>query len=196
MVSRLRGFVVEQLLDSLVVECAGVGYEVFVPSSVRHGATIGSEVIIQIRQIVREDGWFLFGFVSHEDRNLFDLLRDVKGCGPKTSMALLDALGASGTIAAIQTGDYKQLSRANGIGVRLAERIAVDLRDKVGTLALVGTSGSARAAPPSEEDPVIEALMNLGYRRPEATHAADAVRAESEDEAGRLRAALRRLRSV
>ncbi|MBX3095824.1 MAG: Holliday junction branch migration protein RuvA [Fimbriimonadaceae bacterium] len=196
MISRLRGVVVEQLLDSLVVECGGVGYEIFAPSNVRHSASVGSEIIVQIRQVVREDGWFLFGFVSPEERQLFDQLREVKGCGPKTSMALLDALGANGTIAAIQAGDYKQLARANGIGVRLAERIAVDLRDKVGTLANVGNNGAAKIEPPKQEDPVIEALMNLGFRRPEATAAADSVRDEADDEAGRLRAALRRLRSA
>jgi len=194
MISRLRGEVVEHLTDGLVIECAGVGYEVAATASARSECALGQTATLLVRQIVREDGWFLFGFLHEEERRLFDLLRDVKGCGPKISLAVLDALGAAGAVAAIQSGDYKQLALANGVGMRLAERIAVDLRDKVSVGAVpVGTSKISPAAP---QDSIVEALINLGYRRNEAVEAAEAVRHEHEDEASRLRAALRRLRSA
>lgn len=193
MISRLRGEVVEHLADGLVIECAGVGYEVAATASARSECALGQNVTLLVRQIVREDGWYLFGFLQDEERRLFDQLRHVKGCGPKISLAVLDALGVAGAVAAIQTGDYKQLACANGVGMRLAERIAVDLREKVAA-GFVPVSPS-KVSPAVPQDSIVEALINLGYRRAEAVEAAEAVRHEHEDEASRLRAALRRLRS-
>lgn len=190
MIARLGGIVIEVSTDRLVVDCAGVGYEILVPMPLAISMNEGSEVNLYIRTIIREDGWFLFGFADPETRHLFDLLREVKGCGPKTSLAVLGSLGTAKARDAISSSDTRTLTAAPGVGARLAERIIVELKDKVAEVRLpAGTT-----AMPHIQDDLVEALIGLGYRRLEAESAAAAARLESEIEADQLKAALRRLR--
>ncbi len=194
MIARLRGTLIEQLSDRLVVECGGVGYDVQVPESVAFQlGALGDEVCLWIRHIVREDGMFLYGFASAQDRQLFDMLRDVKGCGPKTSLALLATLGVDSVVVAIRESDHRALARAPGVGPRLAERIAIELRDAVANLAVAASSPRTTTVSVPEDNAVVSALIALGYRRTEAEAAAAAV-ADSGDEAAQVRAALQRLR--
>lgn len=194
MIARLRGTLIEQLSDRLVIECGGVGYDVQVPESVAFQlGALGDEVCLWIRHIVREDGMFLYGFASAQDRQLFDMLRDVKGCGPKTSLALLATLGVESVALAIREADHRALARAPGVGPRLAERIAIELRDAVANLGVSTGPGKASVVPVNEDDGVVSALLALGYRRSEAEAAAAAV-ADAGDEAAQVRAALQRLR--
>lgn len=194
MIARMRGEVIEVGNGRVVIDAGGVGYEVQVPESVFLAiGHIGQDVDLRIRQVFREDGQFLFGFINAEQRRLFDLLTEVKGCGSKISLAAISELGEHGVVSAIATGDHRMLVRTPGIGPKLAERIVVELKDKVAELALVHRAAvtMTNGAPPSDE--VVDALIALGYRRQEAEGAASEARAESDVVEDQIRAALRRL---
>jgi holliday junction DNA helicase RuvA len=109
MIARLRGEVIEVGNGRLVVDCAGVGYEVSVPQSLLFMAPLGSRPEIFVRQTVREDEWALYGFETAAQRRMFDLLRDVKGCGPKTSLAALSELGEASVATALPTQEIRAL---------------------------------------------------------------------------------------
>lgn len=192
MIARMRGEVIEVSSDRVVVLAGGVGYEVLVPESVLLAiGHHGQDVDLRIRQVFREDGQYLFGFTNAEQRRLFDLLTDVKGCGPKISLAAISTLGETGVVAAIAAQDVRMLARTPGIGLKLAERIAVELRDKVAELALVQKAAVTPRQIP--EDEVVDALLALGYRRNEAESAASEAKQEAETVEDQVRAALRRL---
>ena len=198
MIARLRGEVVEVLANRLVVEFGGVGYDVQVPESVvTQLGELGREITLFIRATYREDDASLYGFATAEQRRLFDLLRDVKGCGPRISLALIGFLGDAGTVQAIAAQDTKALAQTPGIGIRMAERISVELKDKVGDFALAASVQravvAARRPAPIPADELVEALMALGYRRQEADEAAAAVRDQADDTPTQLRLALQRL---
>jgi Holliday junction DNA helicase RuvA len=153
---------------------------------------VGEEVTLLIRQIVREDTLSLYGFLTTFQRRLFDLLLGVNGCGPKAATALLGQLGEDSVATAIVTQDAKVLMRATGVGAKLAERMILELKDKMPQEALLRKVESATRGPVKSLDEVVDALLALGYRRAEAEVAADkAVGSSVED---RLRAALLVLR--
>ncbi len=192
MIARMRGEVIEVGAGRVVVDTGGVGYEVLVPESVLLAiGHLGQDVDLRIRQVFREDGQFLFGFLNAEQRRLFDLLTEVKGCGPKISLAAISTLGENGVVSAIATADMRMLARTPGIGLKLAERIVVELRDKVAELALVQRAAVTMRDIP--EDEVVDALLALGYRRHEAEGAASEARQEADSVEDQVRAALRRL---
>lgn len=190
MIGRLRGTVLETSGNLVTVDVGGVGYEVLVPDSVLvHVGREGASVDLRIRQVFREDGVTLYGFSEASQRRLFDMLMDVKGCGPKIGLALLGQLGEETVAAAIAGQDARQLARASGVGPRLAERIILELKDKISEeVLLLRATGTKAKAPPADE--VVEALMALGYRRAEAEAAADSAGTEGSVEE-RIRAALR-----
>lgn len=192
MIARLQGRLIDAREGLVVIDCHGVGYEVHVPASLLVQLPgEGHEATLWIRQIIREDDQSLYGFPSLEARKVFDMLREVKGCGARISLSLLDTLGHDGTTSAIAAQDAKSLIKANGVGARLAERIILELKDKVA--AVPGKAvpvQSARAAPPDE---LVEALMALGYRRGEAEDAAKEAKQEASSLEGQIKAALRRL---
>lgn len=190
MIGRLRGTVLETAGNLVTVDVGGVGYEVLVPDSVLiHVGREGASVDLRVRQVFREDGVTLYGFSEAGQRRLFDLLMEVKGCGPKIGLALLGQLGEETVTAAIAGQDARQLARATGVGPRLAERIILELKDKISEeMLLARASGVKLKAAPADE--VVEALMALGYRRIEAENAADSAGTEGSVEE-RIRAALR-----
>jgi Holliday junction DNA helicase RuvA len=193
MIARMRGEVIEAGDGRVVVEAGGVGYEVQVPESVFLAiGRVGDSVDLRVRQVFREDGQYLYGFLNSEQRRLFDLLTDVKGCGPKISLAAISVLGEQGVVAAIAAADVRMLARTPGIGLKLAERIAVELRDKVAELALVQRA-AVQMTNGAPSDEVVDALVALGYRRPEAEDAADQARRETDVVEDQIRIALRRL---
>lgn len=197
MISRLMGELLEVGGGRAVILCGGVGYEVLLPESALHALPpIGNSTNIYTRQIVREDALFLVGFLSEGDRKLFDLLSDVKGCGPKISLQVISDLGAESAFESIATEDAKALAKATGVGPRLAERIILELKDKVRQVGferkLVGVSTSGKAVVAAEDD-LVEALISLGYRRAEAEAAASQVLPSEGDLSERLRIALRGL---
>jgi Holliday junction DNA helicase RuvA len=190
MIGRLRGTVLETSGNLVTIDVGGVGYEVLVPDSVLvHVGREGAGADLRIRQVFREDGVTLYGFAEPGQRRLFDLLMEVKGCGPKIGLALLGQLGEETVTAAIAGQDARQLARATGVGPRLAERIILELKDKIAEeVLLTRATGSKPKATPDDE--VVEALIALGYRRNEAESAADSAGSEGTVEE-RIRAALR-----
>jgi len=196
MIARLRGKVWERTEGRLVIDVGGVGYDVLTAGGPRI-PEIGEDADLFIRQVFREDDVSLYGFASAPARALFDLLTEVKGCGPKISLALLATLGEAGLVNAIAVPDPRTLAKANGVGPRLAERILVELRDKVTTVALPASANGTGPAEPRRsgvDAELVEALMALGYRRLEAETAAQESGTDATmPTADRVRAALRRL---
>lgn len=200
MIGRLRGAVLEIEGSCATIDVGGVGYEVLVPESVLlRLPSAGESVDLRIRQIFREDGVSLYGFLDAFQRRMFDLLIEVKGCGPKIGLSLIGQLGEDAVAAAIAGQDARALARASGVGPRLAERIILELKDKVAELTFNRRAVASVAAPTGKShavpgDDLIEALLALGYRRQEAEVAADEVRSEADSIEEQLRLALRRLK--
>jgi Holliday junction DNA helicase RuvA len=194
MISRLRGTLLEVEGGTALVECAGVGYDVLVPESVMlQLPPVGEQVDLRTRQIFREDGVTLYGFSEPFQRRLFDLLLSVKGCGPKIGLALIGQLGEHGVAGSILAQDARALSRAQGVGPRLAERIILELKDKMSEESLMqkaAGSSSRRMPEIAPADDLVDALLALGYRRPEAESAARDVREESDDLQSQIKAAV------
>ncbi len=171
MIGLLRGSVVEIEGNLALIEVSGVGYEVIVPDSALGKLAPKAEVTLYTRQIFREDGVTLCGFLDRNERRVFDLLLEVKGCGPKVAQALIGQVGADSISSAIVGNDARTLSRASGVGQRLAERIILELKPKIEKGAFV-LGGSASAVVSSPDRDLVEALVTLGYRRQDADLAA------------------------
>lgn len=167
MIGLLKGSVVEIEGNLALIEVSGVGYEVIVPDSALGRLTPNGSVTLYTRQIFREDGVTLCGFLDRNERRVFDLLLEVKGCGPKVAQALIGQVGADAISGAIVGNDARTLSRASGVGQRLAERIILELKPKIEKGAFV-LGGSASAVVSSPDRDLVEALITLGYRRQDA----------------------------
>lgn len=180
-----------------VIDVQGVGYELQVPDAVLlQLPPPGEAVELYARMVVREDSITLYGFLTAEQRRLFDLLTGVNGCGPKSGLALIGQLGEETVTAAIVGADAKTLARATGVGPRLAERIIIDLKEKVQQEQFLRkVSSSTSRAPIQKEDELVDALLALGYRRNEAELAADKARGQADKVEDQLRIALRELRA-
>ncbi len=195
MIVRLRGSLVSVTLNRVVIECSGVGYEVAIPASALGQLPgEGHTLSLHTRQIFREDGQSLVGFLSSDERDLFDLLTEVKGCGPKVSLQIISDLGANTTASAIASEDGRTLAKATGVGPRLAERIILELKDKVRQHAIGrGDTWAPGLAVTTQtvDDELLDALLSLGYRRPEAEVACSQVAELEGTVEERLKAALR-----
>ncbi|MBL8067080.1 MAG: Holliday junction branch migration protein RuvA [Armatimonadetes bacterium] len=197
MIARLRGEVLEAGGSPIVVLCHGVGYEVHVPHSVLvEHALPGEPIDLYTRLVIREDEHTLYGFGNARQRALFEMLREVKGCGAKISLALISTLGEGGAVEAIASQNSKSLATTPGIGTRLAERIILELKEKVLELhsAIGGHDAHIPAKPLPQDDPLAEALLALGYRRQEFEEAAAQAREATGDLGEQVRHALRSLK--
>lgn len=184
MIAHLRGTILEKHPNQVIVEAAGVGYDVTIPVSAYSSLPeVGSEVRLHIHTHVREDAFQLFGFVSATDKALFEKLITVSGIGPKLAITALGGLTGADLVNAIRTGAVEQLVRIPGVGKKTAERMVLELRDKLGTLGVAalppGAAPSKSEFPPVEED-VISALMNFGATRPSAEAAVTKARSAGE----------------
>lgn len=180
MIARLRGELIESANGFVVVLAGGVGYQVSVTE--RCLVTLpsnGNLIELHTRQIVRESEISLYGFSSAAERRMFDLLITVNGMGPRSALALLGTLSEGALVAAISTKDYKPLTRAPGVGPKLAERVCLELNEKVREESLLGNLGVGAVA---VQDDIVEALISLGLRRNEAERAAAAAREQIGDE--------------
>ena len=195
MIAFLRGTVLEKHPQRLIVDVGGVGYEVHVPLSTLYvvGET-GAKVALHIHTHVREDALQLFGFLTQEEEELFHLLISVSGVGPKLAVNILSGMPAPELAAAILHGELARLTKISGVGKKTAERLVVELKDKIRQSGL--SSGRSSQPPPAHDsdEALLSALVNLGYRPATAERTAEAVRralgasAPLED---RLREALR-----
>ncbi len=171
MIAHLRGKLIAKHPNQAIVEAGGVGYDVAISvSTFSELPGIGDEVALHIHTHVREDALALFGFLRHDEKQLFEKLIGVSGIGPKLAMTVLSGMPAGAMVAAIRAHDVERLTRIPGIGKKTAERMVLELKDK---LAAFGET-AARAASPLEED-VVSALCNLGYQRLAAEKAFAAV---------------------
>ena len=167
MIARLAGTLVESSFTSCIVDCCGVGYEVQIPvSSFDKLPQPGGQVVLKIHTAVREDAITLFGFATEEERRLFRLLIEVSGIGGKIALNVLSSTAVTTFCAAVAASDVKALSRINGIGKRTAERIIVELRDKLNS-GLGGEIAAAAVSPESASaiNDVALALEQLGFKR-------------------------------
>jgi Holliday junction DNA helicase RuvA len=173
MIARLTGRLAESSADNAVIDVGGVGY--LVQASARTLSAIGSvggEVMLFTEMQVREDAITLYGFGSAAERDWFRLLTSVQGVGGRVALAILSVLDPAELSRAIAGGDKAMIARANGVGPKLAQRIANELKDKTGGVAL-GPAGAKPAASSGAAADAISALANLGFR-PAAATAADA----------------------
>ena len=176
MIAHLRGTLLAKHPNQAIVEAHGVGYDVTitVPTFAELPGT-GSEVALHIHTHVREDALSLYGFLRLSEKRLFEKLLTVSGIGPKLAITILSGMPAEEMVGAIRGGDVARLTRIPGIGKKTAERMVLELRDK---LPEIGSGEpSAVQASPMEED-VISALVNLGYQRAAAEKALLASRAK------------------
>ncbi len=189
MIGRLRGELIEVDGGRALVECCGVGYEVVVPDNVAAELVPGAEAILLTRQTFREDAVTLYGFTEPFQRRLFDLLLTVTGCGPKVAMALVGQ-GEDVVATAIVAQDSRVLRRAGGVGAKLAERILLELKDKMQEESFLRKAAPTPKKKAPTEDELVEALLALGYRRGEAEGAAERARDQADNVQGQIRAAL------
>jgi Holliday junction DNA helicase RuvA len=179
-IARIRGELLEVGPTHAVVLAGDVGYQLFVSERVLAWLPrTGQTVELHARQVVRENEIALYGFASAGERRLFDLLITASGLGPKLAISLLGTIGEEGVAAAIAGGDAKTLTRAPGVGPKLAQKICVELADRVREESLLGRLGPTVQA---RGDDVVEALIALGHRRTDAERAAVLARDEAGDE--------------
>ena len=173
MIASVRGEVLEVALDHAVIEAAGVGYKVMATPSTLATLRRGSEARLITAMIVREDSMTLYGFADGEARDLFLILLGVSGVGPKIALATLAVYDSTPLRQALADGDVAALTRVPGIGKRGAERMVLELRDKIG--AVPGASGAVAGMGHAVRAPVVEALVGLGFPAKQAEEACDKV---------------------
>lgn len=180
MIGRLRGRLLEKEPSGLVVEAGGVGYSVAVPLTTF--TRLSSDTVdLYVHTEVRSDAILLFGFLSREEREVFRRLLAVQGVGPTTALAVLSGLSLGDLVAAVQSGDARRLKGIPRVGPRTAERICLELREKLGDLSLSpqGPVGPTEpGALPAEMADALVALENLGYKRNHAQAALEKARAD------------------
>lgn len=183
MIAHLRGKLISKNPNKVIIEAAGVGYEVTIPVSTFYELTAqGTEVGLHIYTHVREDSLALFGFRTEREKILFERLISVSGIGPKLAITILSGLEMEELIAAIRKGDVTKLTHIPGVGRKTAERLIVELKEKLSRLALAETETEPIAVMPAAsgiEEDVISALVNLGYAEPAAARAVREARPES-----------------
>jgi len=192
--------------DSVIIEAGGVGYEIYTaPSILSRLPAVNSDVRLYTRFIVREDAHVLYGFLSRDELGMFDSLLTVSGVGPKAALALVSAFQPSQFGLAVLTEDFRQLTRAPGVGTKLAQKICFELRDKMqkgpgvsgeGWGAPAGAAGPAGGVGPTDRGKfgdAVEAMMVLGYSAVEANGAVTAVFKEELPLEDLIRQALARL---
>jgi len=186
-ISFLEGQVVEKGATSVVLAVGGVGYEVSVPTSVVSRLPVaGKSARVHTRMVVRDDSMTLYGFSSTDERELFDLLTGVTGVGPKAGLSFLSAMSADALRRAVIAGDADALTVVPGVGKKVAQRVVVDLRDRLG-----GESELPREGGPIVD--VRDALVSLGLTTQEAAEATRGVDPDGREVDDMLREALQKV---
>ena len=193
MIGCLRGEVIEVAPPFLVIDVAGVGYEVEVPAGLLEAAESGQAALLWTHLIPREDALQLYGFGHRGERALFRALLRVNGVGAKLALALLSAMPAAQLQDCLMRGDVAALTRVPGVGRKTAERLVMELRDRVGAVPVALPAGAAGTAAPSRGafDEAHAALVALGYRTNEARELLQALDPAITDSETLIRLALR-----
>jgi Holliday junction DNA helicase RuvA len=168
-IAHISGTLAQKIPGEAVVDVGGVGYQIFIPLNVFYRLPeIGAAVRLQIYTHVREDALQLFGFHDHEEKQLFLLLIGVSGIGPKLAVNILSGIAAEDLARALKEADQARLVAIPGVGRKLAERMIVELKDKFATLAPAGPESAKPEGGSQLSLDAVSALVNLGYKRPDA----------------------------
>jgi holliday junction DNA helicase RuvA len=192
MIGSLRGKLTEKRPNEILIDVGGVGYRVLIPLSTFAGlGALHEEITVLVHTHVREDQFSLYGFLTAREKQCFELLLSASGVGPSLALKILSGMGLEQLIPAIRKGDLAQLVRIPGVGRKTAERVVLELRDK---LAVIDVPEAGKPATRSQlESDVASALVNLGYDERSVEHAIEKSRAGSDDFEDLLRAALQLL---
>lgn len=206
MIGRIRGILIEKTPGQALVECAGLGYEIDIPyTTFFHLPDPGQEVTLHTHFVVREDAQSLYGFASLLDRNLFRLLIRVNGVGPKLAAGILSGLDAQQFIRCVEARDANALVKLPGVGKKTAERLLIEMADRIkqlegqfapGAADMLVDSGAGAPTAAREDDPREEAeaaLIALGYKPQEAARAISKVAEEGMTSEALIRLALRNM---
>lgn len=183
MIALLRGTIVEKTPGRMIVDVNGVGYDVLVPLSTFYVlGDAGAAVTLRVHTHVREDLIALYGFATTLEQDLFERLIGISGVGPKLALAALSGIEPADLVRAVRTHDVARLTKIPGIGKKTAERIALELKDRLPAALAVGGVPAAPEAPEDQlRTDLLSALLNLGYPRPVAEKAIDRTVERSED---------------
>lgn len=173
MIAHIFGTAAEKVGNAVIVDVQGVGYEIQVATGDYEGTLIGEPVKFYTYHHVREQSQDLFGFATLAAKKLFELLITVQGVGPKAALSILSISGSEEVRNAIAHSDSAFVARASGVGKKIAERVVVDLSDKVGLAVTVAQASGVAVAPAGDE--ALEALMALGYSLNDASKALEGV---------------------
>lgn len=184
MISRLRGLLLEKAPPVLLIDVGGVGYDVFAPmTTIYQLPDVGSEVILHTHFVVREDVHQLYGFADMRDRELFRTLIKVNGVGPKMALGIMSGMEVNDLVRCVRSDNVAALTTIPGIGKKTAERLLIELRDKLAQWEVTGSGTAfAKTNTTQQNDPVTEAesaLVALGYKPQEASRMVHAVATEN-----------------
>lgn len=183
MIAFLRGRIIDKQPNRLIVDVQGVGYDLHVPLSTFYEAgDAGADITLRVHTHVREDALQLYGFLTLLEQQVFERLIGISGIGPKLAVAVLSGIDPRELVAAVQRGDVARLTAIPGIGKKTAERIVLELRDRLKQLD-IGPAAAAAAASPADRlrEDLVSALVNLGYHRPQAEKAVESALASQPD---------------
>ncbi len=176
MIATLTGVVAEKTVDMVVLDVHGVGYGLLVTNEDYGKLNTGDKAKVYVYEHIRENAYDLYGFTSPDTKQLFELLLGVNGVGPKMALSVLNAGAASDVRVAIASGDVKSIQKASGVGKRVAERIVVELKDKVGLVGVdLSTTGILQSDAQLLKDEAVEALVALGYTPADAAAALSSI---------------------
>jgi Holliday junction DNA helicase RuvA len=172
MIAHLRGQLTFKAPNQAIVECAGVGYDVAISVATFTSLPAeGAQVALHIHTHVREDQIALFGFSEMQEKRLFEKLLTISGIGPKLAITVLSGIAADRLVTAIRSADHATLTKIPGIGKKTAERVVLELKDKLDDMAVAATASSSGPSHGPVGDDALSALVNLGYPRPIAQKA-------------------------
>jgi len=185
MIALLRGELAYKSVDHVIVDTGGVGYRLFIPLSTFYALPDTGQVRLLVHTHVREDALLLFGFATPAEREMFATLIGISGIGPKLALNILSHIPVADLQGAVLTGDLKRLSALPGIGKKTAERLVLELKDKLGPVAPATAGQAPLASQPGRvpADPladVLSALVNLGYKEPQARKVLEAMEIAGE----------------
>jgi Holliday junction DNA helicase RuvA len=184
MIAFLRGRILDKQPNRIIVDVQGVGYELTVPLSTFYDVgDAGGEVSLRVYTHVREDAIQLYGFVTDLERQVFERLIGISGIGPKLAIAVLSGVESRDLVVSVQRGDVARLTAIPGIGKKTAERIVLELRDRLAQLAVPAAIGATPVSSEGERlrADLLSALQNLGYHRPQADKAVDHILSAAPD---------------
>ncbi|MBD3248349.1 Holliday junction branch migration protein RuvA [Candidatus Falkowbacteria bacterium] len=195
MISYLNGSILKKGINYIVVNVNNVGYKVFVNEKMLSSLAGGDEVKIWTHQYVREDSLDLYGFSSDEELELFELLISISGVGPKSALAVLAIASVDDIKGSIVSGDPSLLTKVSGIGKKTAERVVLELKDKMAKLNFISKTSGQPASGTSYASDEIDALVALGYSLQQAREALSKVDPEINDPGERIKQALKAIKN-